>query len=506
MSIFSKKPLAQIIQESTNDKGLKRQLTTINLIAIGIGAIVGAGIFVRTADAAGGHAGNAITISFLVASLACAFSALCYAELSSMIPISGSAYTYAYTTMGELVAWVVGWALILEYALGAATVSIAWSEYINDLLQILHFPKVPYALSHSPFEVSPDGVHGLINLPALFIIFILTLVLIRGIGATAMVNNILVLIKISIVVLFIVLGWQFINPANHTPYFIDAQTAPILNNAGNVVHQYDSFFNHGWGGMLRGASIVFFAFIGFDVVSTSAQETKNPKKSMPIGIIGSLVVCTLLYVLFGHVFTGIAPYRDFVLAGKEASVSYAIRAGMPPTYEWLASATTVAIVFGFTSVIMVMMMGQSRIFFSMSKDGLLPRFMGKTHRRFQTPYKSNWIVLIFVGAFAAFIPGNIVGGLTTVGTLLAFIIASSGVMILRKTNPEIPRPFKVPLSPIVPILGIATCALLIAFESYVTQLSALAWLLVGLVIYFTYSKKTSHLRTKRPYHKHTKKE
>ncbi|MGL6021503.1 MAG: amino acid permease [Chitinophagaceae bacterium] len=494
MGILSKKPLEQVIQESKNNKNLKRQLTSINLIAIGIGAIVGAGIFVRTADAAGGHAGNAITLSFLIASLACAFSALCYAELSSMIPISGSAYTYAYTTMGELVAWVIGWALILEYALGAATVSIAWSEYINDLLQILHFPKVPYAFSHSPFEISADGVHGLINLPALFIVFILTLVLIKGIGTTAIINNILVLVKISIVVLFIILGWQFINPNYHMPYFIEPNTPAIINNQGNIVHEYQSFFNHGWGGMLRGASIVFFAFIGFDVVSTSAQETKNPKKAMPIGIIGSLLVCTFLYILFGHVFTGIAPYQDFLLAGKEASVSYAIRAGMPSSYEWLASATTVAIVFGFTSVIMVMMMGQSRIFFCMAKDGLLPKFMGKIHCRFQTPYKSNWVVSIFVGLFAAFVPGSIVGGLTTVGTLLAFIIASSGVIILRKTKPKMPRPFKVPFSPIIPILGISTCALLIIFESFVTQLSALAWLFIGLIIYFAYSKRRSNLR------------
>ena len=326
---FAKKSLEQILGHSQGEHGLKRTLGAGNLVALGIGAIIGAGLFVRTAAASGQHAGNAVTISFLVAALGCAFAGLCYAEFASMIPIAGSAYTYAYATMGELVAWVIGWALILEYALGAATVSIAWSEYLNNLLGKAH--EIPPEWCHSPWDATP----GYVNLPALFILLALTVLLIRGTQESALINAIIVFIKVAIVIVFIIVGWNYIVPANHLPYILDPSA---IENGGKIAigtnsnglpeyHDYNNFWNHGWGGIFRGAAVVFFAFIGFDAVSTAAQEAKNPKRDMPIGILGSLVVCTILYVLFAHVLTGVAPFTDFIKpeAGKEASVTYAIK-------------------------------------------------------------------------------------------------------------------------------------------------------------------------------------
>ena len=307
MSLFRKKSLASLLsQAEDSEKGLKRTLGAGSLIALGIGAIIGAGLFVRTAAAAGGHAGSAVTLSFIVAAIGCAFAGLCYAEFASIIPIAGSAYTYAYATMGELVAWIIGWALILEYALGAATVSIAWSEFLNKLLG----GSIPFEWCHSPFESALDAnnvLHtGIMNAPALVILILLTLLLIKGTNESAIVNAIIVFIKVAIVLVFIAIGWQFINPANHTPYLIPADAKPALLPDGTL-YSYEGFFNHGWGGVLKGAAIVFFAFIGFDAVSTAAQEAKNPKRDMPIGILGSLVVCTILYILFSYVLTGVAP-------------------------------------------------------------------------------------------------------------------------------------------------------------------------------------------------------
>ncbi|MDX2069355.1 MAG: amino acid permease [Haliscomenobacter sp.] len=479
--LFTKKPLSQLLNEAGADGHgtLKRTLTAWSLVALGIGAIIGAGLFVRTAAAAGGHAGNAVTISFMLAALGCAFAGLCYAEFAAMIPIAGSAYTYAYATLGEIMAWIIGWALVLEYALGAATVSIAWSEYLNKLLG----GAIPYEWCHSPFEVSPDGVVGMMNLPALLILGILTALLIKGTQESAFVNAIIVFIKVAIVLIFIAIGWSYINPVNHTPYFIPEGTAG-----------HEGFFDWGWGGVLRGAGIVFFAFIGFDAVSTAAQEAKNPSRDMPIGILGSLIVCTLLYVLFAHVLTGVSPYADFVdpTKGKEASVAYAISTYMTG-YGWLATAVTVAILAGFSSVILVMLMGQSRVFYSMSKDGLLPKVFADLHPKFSTPYKSNLILLIFVGLFAGFVPGSVAGDLTSIGTLLAFVIVCIGVMVMRKSNPDVPRPFKTPLVPLVPILGIVVCGAMIISLDIRTQMIALGWMLVGLIIYFAYSRKHSKL-------------
>ncbi|MCE2711979.1 MAG: amino acid permease, partial [Cryomorphaceae bacterium] len=416
MSIWRKKSLVDLLSQAENSQ-MKRTLGVWSLIALGIGAIIGAGLFVRTAAAASEAAGSGVTISFVIAAIGCAFAGLCYAEFASMIPISGSAYAYSFVTMGELVAWIIGWALIMEYALGAATVSIAWSEYLNNLLG----NAIPYEWCHSPFEKMyqvpseiiakikalpghwegigkgilsqaqydnlPQSLasnvnitSGIINAPALIILLLLTMLLIRGTKESAIVNAIIVFVKVAIVLVFIFIGWQFIKPENHTPYLIPEGT-----------FGHDGFFKWGWGGVLGGAGIVFFAFIGFDAVSTTAQEAKNPKRDMPIGILGSLAICTVLYILFGHVLTGVAHWGEFATAGKEASVSYAIKNYMVG-YEWLGTSVTLAILAGFSSVILVMLMGQSRVFFSMSQDGLIPSAFGKLHAKYQTPYIANWLL------------------------------------------------------------------------------------------------------------------
>lgn len=497
MSLFIKKPLDQVLaQAADTEKGLKRTLGAGNLIALGIGAIIGAGLFVRTAAAAGQAAGPAVTLSFVVAAIGCAFAGLCYAEFASMIPIAGSAYAYSYVTMGELIAWIIGWALIMEYALGAATVSIAWSEYLNKLLG----GAIPYEWCHSPFESFTDsaGIHhsGILNAPALVILLALTLLLIKGTQESAFVNMIIVFIKVAIVILFIAIGWQFIKPENHTPYMIPEGTQAVTDQAGKVISDYSGWNKHGWGGVLGGAAIVFFAFIGFDAVSTAAQEAKNPKRDMPIGILGSLVVCTILYILFGHVLTGVAPWKDFVdpEKGREASVAYAISTYMTG-YGWLANAVTIAILAGFSSVILVMLMGQSRIFYTMSNDGLIPKAFGELHPKYKTPYKANWILFIFVGAFAAFVPGHVAGDLTSFGTLFAFVLVSIGVWILRVKNPNIERPFKAPLVPVVSTLGALICTLMIVGLDAQTLKVAFIWMGIGLVVYFAYSRKRSKLKS-----------
>jgi APA family basic amino acid/polyamine antiporter len=525
MSLFVKKSLDQMMsQAATGDKGLKRTLGAGNLIALGIGAIIGAGLFVRTAAASAEAAGPAVTLSFVVAAIGCAFAGLCYAEFAAMIPIAGSAYAYSYVTMGELVAWIIGWALIMEYALGAATVSIAWSEYLNNLLG----GQIPYEWTHSPFEhlykVSGDAVAqltaavpelaksvkegvlvltadqynaltadtaklvqvstGIMNAPALVILLLLTLLLIKGTQESALVNSIIVFIKVAIVLLFIALGWRYINPHNYDPYTIPAGTPG-----------HEGFFKHGWGGIVGGAAIVFFAFIGFDAVSTAAQEAKNPKRDMPIGILGSLVVCTILYILFGHVLTGVANYTEFQTAGKEASVAYAIKTYMH-NYSWLATAVTVAILAGFSSVILVMLMGQSRIFYSMSNDGLIPKAFGDLHPKYKTPYKANMILFVFVGLFAAFVPGSVAGDLTSFGTLFAFVLVSAGVWIMRVKSPQFERPFRTPLVPIVSTLGVVICGGMIVALDAQTLKVAFAWMALGLVVYFLYSRHNSKLRAK----------
>ncbi len=478
MSITRTKSVKALLQQAVDQEGsLKRTLTASSLIALGVGAIIGAGLFIRTAAASAEAAGAAVTASFIVAAVGCAFAGLCYAEFAAMIPISGSAYTYAYTTMGEFAAWTIGWALVLEYALGAATVAIGWSEYLNNLLG----HRIPYEWCHSPLETSTAGVNGIMNVPALFILLMLTLLLIKGTEESATVNTVIVAVKVTIVIMFIAIGWHFINPANHTPFTIPPGTAG-----------HEGFFRHGWGGVLGGAGIVFFAFIGFDAVSTAAQEAKNPKRDMPIGILGSLAICTILYVLFGYVLTGVANWTDFAKAGKEASVSYAVQTYMHG-YGWLATLINVAILAGFSSVILVMLLGQSRVFYSMSNDGLLPKLFSDIHPKFRTPYKSNMVLFVFVATFAAFVPGSMAGDLTSIGTLFAFVLVCAGVWIMRRAQPNVDRPFKTPLVPLVPILGMIICAGMIISLDHRTQLTAFCWMLIGFLIYFLYSKNHSKL-------------
>lgn len=469
-------------------KGLKRTLTAGSLVALGIGAIIGAGLFVRTAAAAAQNAGPSVTIGFIVAAIGCALAGLCYAELSSSIPISGSAYTYTYATMGELLAWIIGWDLILEYAVGAATVGIAWSEYLNNfLVEVVGTSPIPYEWCHSPFQTSVNGVDGIINLPALFIVTVLSLLLIKGTQESALVNNLIVIVKVAIVILIIALGWNYINSSYHTPYIPEPTTY--------TDHQGITYSFGGVMGILGAAGTVFFAFIGFDAVSTAAQETKNPKTAMPIGILGSLAVCTVLYVLFAHVLTGLAPLEFFrdPTKGGEASVVAAIKEGMPASYSWLSKSVTVAILAGFSSVILVMLLGQSRVFYSMSKDGLLPKVFSTLHPKYQTPYKGNLVILILVGLFAAFVPGDVVGHMTSIGTLFAFMLVCLAVIILRKTNPELPRQFRTPWVPFLPILGIVACGSMIFGLGMENWLRLAGWLALGFIIYFGYSRKKSHL-------------
>ncbi len=488
--LFATKPLDKLMAEASEvgEHTLKRSLGPMSLIALGIGGIIGAGLFVRTAAAIAERAGPSVVLAFIVAGVGCAFAGLCYAEFASMIPVAGSAYTYSYATMGELVAWIIGWDLVLEYAVAAAVVATAWSEYANLVLQWFNM-RIPFQWSHSPFEHGPGGVAGIMNVPALFILFLLTLLLIRGTKESALVNGLIVILKTTIVFLIIGLGWHFINPANHTP-LIPADTT-YTTPEGITLH-YGGIL-----GILGSAGVVFFAYIGFDAVSTAAQEAKNPKRDMPIGILGSLFFCTILYVLFSYVLSGIATVEDFRTAGKEASVAFAISKYMTG-YEWLSKSVTVAILAGFSSVILVMLLGQSRVFFSMSRDGLVPRVFSDVHPRYRTPWKSNMVFFLFTGALAGFVPASITGEMTSIGTLFAFILVCIGVWIIRVRRPDLERGFRVPFVPLVSCLGIFTCAAMIYGLGYANWMRLLVWLVIGLVIYFSYGKRHSRLDAPKP--------
>jgi APA family basic amino acid/polyamine antiporter len=489
-NLWLKKSISSLQGEAAEEQGgLKRTLGARSLVALGIGAIIGAGLFSITGGAAANNAGPAITISFVIAAVACGFAGLCYAEFSSMIPVAGSAYTYSYATMGEFIAWIIGWDLVLEYAVGAATVSISWSRYLVKFLGYYDI-HLPASMTLSPFDTATlmDGtvVHGMINLPAVFIVVLMSLLLIKGTKESAFVNGIIVLLKVSVVLVFIFLGWGYINAENYTPY--------IPENTG----EFGSF---GMSGIVRAAAIVFFAYIGFDAVSTAAQEAKNPKRDMPIGILVSLAICTVLYILFAHVMTGVTSYTSFQGADGIAPVAVAIdhmgTAGadgvIVPAYPWLNKAIIIAILAGYSSVIMVMLMGQSRVFFSMSKDGLLPKVFSDVHPKFGTPSKSNLLFMLFVSLFAAFVPANVVGEMTSIGTLLAFILVCAGVWVLRKKQPDFPRAFKTPLVPLVPILGIASCLFMMLFLPLDTWLRLIIWMLVGIDVYLMYGTKNSKL-------------
>jgi APA family basic amino acid/polyamine antiporter len=480
MSVFIRKPLSHLFAEaSETEKGLKKSLTATSLVALGIGAIIGAGLFSITGGAAANNAGPAITISFVIAALGCAFAGLCYAEFASMIPVAGSAYTYSYATMGEFIAWIIGWDLVLEYAVGAATVSISWSRYLVKFLGYYDI-HINAAYTSSPF----DG--GLINIPAVFIVILMSLLLMKGTKESAFVNNLIVTVKVAVVLIFIALGWQYIHPENYKPY--------IPENTGVFGH-------FGFSGVVRAAAIVFFAYIGFDAVSTAAQETKNPKKAMPVGILLSLAICTVLYILFAHVMTGVANYKDF--AGKDGIAPVAVAIDhmgkvnasgiIAPDYPWLNKAIIIAILCGYSSVIMVMLMGQSRVFFSMSQDGLIPKVFSDIHTRFRTPAKNNFLFMLFVSLFAAFVPARIVGEMTSIGTLFAFILVCIGIMVMRSKMPDAPRAFRTPLVPLVPILGIITCLFMMVFLPLDTWIRLLVWMIIGFDVYLLYSMKNSHL-------------
>lgn len=481
-----KKSIPQIISEAkeSGDKTLKRSLSSYGLIALGIGAIIGAGLFSLTGIVAAENAGPAVILSFILAAVACSFAGLCYSEFASMIPVAGSAYTYSYATMGEFMAWIIGWDLVLEYALASATVAVSWSQYFNQLLMSFGL-QIPEHLLKGPWE------GGLVNLPAIIIVCLLSLLLIRGTKESSTVNNILVILKVSVVLIFIALGWSFIESSNHTPFIPANEGEELLKNGGIGFWSFlksDYFGEFGISGILRGAGVLFFAFVGFDAVSTAAQEAKNPKRDMPIGIIGSLIICTILYVLFAYVMTGLEHYLAFEDDAKPVATAFA-KTG----YTFLNTALIITIIAGYTSVILVMLLGQSRVFYAMSKDGLLPKFFSDLSKN-HTPWKTNAIFMVFVSVFAGFVPISDLGHMVSIGTLFAFTLVCIGVLVLRKTNPEIERPFKTPLVPIIPILGIVVCILLMLSLPIESWERLGIWLLIGLIIYLVYGKKHSKIR------------
>ena len=477
MSLFATKSVSSILAEAEGgEHQLRRTLGPGNLIALGIGAIIGAGLFSLTGLAAAQNAGPAVVLSMLVAAIGCAFAGLCYSEFSCMIPVAGSAYTYAYVTLGEWLAWIIGWDLVLEYAVGAATVSISWSGYVVSVLHDMGI-TLPAQLVAGPFEplTLPDGsvVHGLINLPAVFIVAMISLLLMLGIKESARVNGVIVVIKVAVVLVFIGLGWMYIDKGNYTPF--------IPPNTG-------VFGQFGLSGIMAGAGTIFFAYIGFDAVSTAAQEARNPQKDMPIGIIGSLIICTILYVLFAAVMTGMVPYTSL---GVSAPVAVAID---KTPFLWLNKLVKLGIIAGFTSVILVMLLGQSRVFYSMSRDGLVPKVFSDIHPRFLTPWRSNLLFMLFVAPFSGFLPLKVVGHMTSIGTLFAFVIVCAGILVMRRKNPDAPRPFKTPLVPLVPIMGILWNFAMMYSLGWDNWIRLGVWFAIGQVLYFMYGIKNSHLR------------
>jgi APA family basic amino acid/polyamine antiporter len=497
--LFTTKPIQEILNESEKKEGLKRTLTATNLTTLGIGAIIGAGIFVITGQAAAQYAGPAILISFIISGVACAFAGLCYAEFASMIPIAGSAYTYAYATMGEFFAWLIGWDLILEYLFAASTVSVGWSGYMVSFLSDfgVHIPAYLTAAtgstlinlpgtgwvqetSHVLKQLADTGISAaslpqqmaLFNLPAMFIVAVLTILLVIGIKESANFNNIMVIVKVSVIILFIVIGFAFVKNANWRPF--------IPPNTGEFGH-------FGWSGIFRAAGVIFFAYIGFDAVSTAAQESRNPRKDMPIGILGSLGVSTILYILVAIVLTGIVSYTELNVADPMAVGVNALGDSM----FWLRPIIKIAAIAGLSSVILVMLLGQPRIFYSMSNDGLLPPVFSKVHPKFRTPYVSTILTGSVALLFAGILPISVLSELVSIGTLLAFTIVCIGIIVLRKTKPELHRPFRTPLVPLIPILGAVICLAQMVALPFDTWLRLLIWMGIGFLIYFTYSVRHS---------------
>ena len=501
-NLFITKPLSQLTSESKSDQGLKRALSATNLTTLGIGAIIGAGIFVLTGQAAAQYAGPAIVISFIISGLACLFAGLCYAEFASMIPIAGSAYTYSYATLGEFIAWIIGWDLILEYLFAASTVSVGWSGYVVSFLKdfgiiipaqltsalgtvLVNVPDIGWkpmtsqlaaSLTASGFNVDTlPHLTGILNLPAMFIVAAITGLLVIGIKESAGFNNIMVIIKVFVILMFIGIGFFFVNKANWHPF--------IPENTGTWGH-------YGWSGILRGSAVIFFAYIGFDAVSTAAQEAKNPQRDMPIGILGSLGISTVLYILVAIVLTGIVSYTFLNVADPIAVGVDAMGKGL----FWLRPIIKIAAIAGLSSVILVMMLGQPRIFYSMSKDGLLPPMFSKVHPKYKTPYVSTVITGGVAMILAGILPINILGELVSIGTLLAFAIVCIGIIVLRYKKPDIERPFRTPFVPLVPILGAGICLVQMYSLPLDTWLRLIIWMAIGFVIYFTYGIHHSHLR------------
>lgn len=479
MNLFVKKTAEELLQEAENDggRGLKRVLGPFGLIALGVGVIIGAGLFSVTGIVAGAHTGPAIVISFALAAIACALAGLCYAEFASMIPVAGSAYTYSYFTMGELVAWIIGWDLVLEYAVAAVAISISWSKYFCIMMSDIGY-ALPTELTACPAE------GGTFNLPAAILVIILSLILMRGTSGSSKFNDLMVTLKIAVVLAFIGIGFKYINTDNLTP-FIPANTGV--------------FGEYGWSGILRGAAIVFFAYIGFDAVSTAAQETKNPRRNMPIGIMGSLIVCSVLYMVFSLVMTGVVNYKEYIGADSIAPAATAVahmgemgaNGTIVPAFPWLNRGIIVAILLGYASVVLVMMMGQSRVFYSMSKDGLLPPLFSHLHKRYHTPARSNLLFMVLISILAGIIPPSVAGEMTSIGTLFAFSLVCLGVIVVRRTQPNAPRGFKTPFVPWVPAAGLVCCIGMMLFLPAETWIRLVMWMLIGIDIYSFYGIKHS---------------
>jgi APA family basic amino acid/polyamine antiporter len=480
MSLFATKPVERLLAEANaGEHRLKRTLGATQLVALGIGAIIGSGLFSLTGVVAAQNSGPAVVLSMIVAAIACALAGLCYSEFACMIPVAGSAYTYAYATLGEWIAWIIGWDLVIEYAIGAATVSISWSAYVVSLLHSFHI-DLPARWVGGPFEAVelPDGMAppGYANLPAVFIVLIVSLLLMVGIKESARVNAAIVVIKLAVVLVFIGAGWSYINPANYHPF--------VPPNTG-------AFGSFGMSGIMMGAGTIFFAYIGFDAVSTAAQECRNPQKDMPIGMIGSLLVCTVLYIVFALVLTGMVPYTKL---GTAAPLAVAIDR---TPYVWLNHLIKLGVICGFTSVILVMLMGQSRVFYSMSRDGFVPAVFSQIHPKFHTPWRSNLLFFFFIAPFSAFLPLSVVGRMTSIGTLFAFVIVCAGVWVMRARNPAQPRPFRTPWVPAIPILGMLANFALMYSLGWSNWLRLGVWLVIGQIIYFLYGRRRSRQKQDR---------
>ncbi len=478
--LFKKKDISAILAESTKDNGgLRRSLTATNLVALGIGAIVGTGIFVIAGQAAASYAGPALTISFLISALGCVMAGLCYAEFAAMIPVAGSVYSYSYTTMGEILAWFIGWILILEYLFACSSVAVGWSGYMMSLLHGWGI-DLPQQIAYATFDHTDEGwiwTGSIINFPAVFIVSTISAFLIGGIKQSAFVNNVIVVIKVSVILLFIGFGLSYINVSNWHPY--------IPENTGE-------FGEFGWSGILRGAGVVFYAFLGFDALSTAAQEAKNPQKDMPKGILISLLICALLYVAVTTVLTGIVNY-------KELNVAAPIALAIDQTGEglaWLSPLIKLGAIAGLSSVILVMMLGQSRIYYAISKDGLLPKIFSKINSKHGVPHNATIFACIVTGIFAGLFPLHVLSELVSIGTLMAFTIVCLSIIVLRKTRPELKRPFKTPLVPFVPLLGAAICIMQMVALPWSTWARLIGWTIIGFIIYFTYGIKHSKLNNK----------